>query len=220
MSKIVLFGCGQMAEIAHVFIEHDTDHEVVAFCVDREHIQEKEFRGLPVVAFEEVEQRYPPSDHQMFILLGARETNRLRERKYNEAKSKGYSFISYVSSKATICPESHIGENCLILENNVIQPFASIGDNCVLWSGNHIGHHSSIRDHCYLASHIVVSGRVTVHPYCYLGVNATIRDGIEIAPSTVVGAGALIMKPTEEGAVYMGLPGRKAPMKHTDVDLP
>ena len=32
--------------------------------------------------------------------------------------------------------------------------------------------------------------------------NATVRDGVTIAPRCVIGADALIMKDTEEGAVY------------------
>jgi len=155
----------------------------------------------------------------MFILLGAKDCNRLREAKYLDAKKRGYGFISYISSKATICPENEIGENCLILENNVIQSFVKIKDNCVLWSGNHIGHHSVIHAHNYLASHVVVSGGVTINSYCYLGVNATIRDHIEIAQACIIGAGALIMRATQENEVYMGLPGKRTSIRSNDVDL-
>ena len=42
---------------------------------------------------------------------------------YREGKERGYSFISYVSSRATRFAGTPIGENCFILEDNTIQPF-------------------------------------------------------------------------------------------------
>lgn len=209
-----------MAEIAHVYIEHDTEYEVVAFSVDKRFCTEEKFRGLPVLPFEDLPSLFSPDEYKLFIPLAAKENNKLREKKYLEAKSMGYKLISYISSKAIICPEVSIGENCFILEGNVIQSFVNIGNNVVLWSGNHIGHHGKICDHVYLASHVVVSGHVTIGSYSYLGVNSTIRDGIEIMPNTVIGAGALVMRETEQDGVYMGLPCKKVSFAAKDVELP
>jgi sugar O-acyltransferase (sialic acid O-acetyltransferase NeuD family) len=218
-TKIVLFGNGQMAETAHVYLNYDSPFEVVAFCVDRQYQSDGTYRGLPLVAFEDVESRYSPSDFDMFIPMSAKAVNSVREAKFNQAKSKGYKLVSYISPRALVCPETHIGENCFIFENNVIQPFAKIGDNCILWSGNHIGHHSTIGSHCFVASHVVISGRVNVGSNCYFGVNSTVRDGITIAPRCIIGAGALIMRDTDEHQVYMGLPGKRLPQRSDEVDI-
>ncbi len=217
--EIILFGNGQMAETAHVYIEHDSPFTVVAFCVDKERISSGTYRGLPVVAFEEVRNIYPPERYDMFIPMSAKDSNSQRENKYHASKAMGYTLVSYVSPHAMIGPETYIGENCFIFEANVIQPFASIGDNTILWSGNHIGHHSSIGAHCFITSHVVISGRVTVGNNCYLGVNSTVRDGISIAPRCTIGAGALIMRDTEVGQVYMGLPGKRVPQRSDEVDI-
>jgi len=217
--KIVLFGNGQMAETAHVYLNYDSPFEVVAFCVDRQYQSEGAYRGLPLVAFEDVENQYSPSEFDMFIPMSAKAVNTVREAKFNQAKSKGYKLVSYISPRAHVCPETHIGENCFIFENNVIQPFAKIGDNCILWSGNHIGHHSTIGPHCFVASHVVISGRVNVGSNCYFGVNSTVRDGITIASRCTIGAGALIMRDTEENQVYMGLPGKRLPQRSDEVDI-
>ena len=56
MARIIIFGMKDFAELAHYYLEHDSNHEVVAFCVNAQYIQtEKYFRGLPIVPFEEVE---------------------------------------------------------------------------------------------------------------------------------------------------------------------
>jgi sugar O-acyltransferase (sialic acid O-acetyltransferase NeuD family) len=204
MKKIILFGKGQMAEIAHTYLVHDSDFEVAGFTVDQNCMSGNSFRGLPVIPFEEVSERMPPEQYKMFVPIGAKKMNRLRAEKYFQAKKMGYEFISYIHSSVHVWPETSFGENCFIFEENVIQPFASIGNNVVLWSGNHIGHHSEIGDHCFIASHVVVSGRVVVEPYCYFGVNSTIRDGITIKKACVIGAGALILRDTEENQVFLG----------------
>jgi sugar O-acyltransferase (sialic acid O-acetyltransferase NeuD family) len=145
--------------------------------------------------------------------------NRAREGIYRQAKARGYRFVSYISSRATIFPGTPIGENCLILEDNTIQPFTRIGDNVILWSGNHIGHHSIINNHVMITSHVVVSGHCTVGSYSFLGVNATIRDGLSLGEGTLVGMGACIGRDTEPWSVYQGNPARKRDVASTDVEL-
>jgi len=200
IKKVVIFGTGMLAELAYIYFTTDSDHEVVAFAKDAP--AEKKFCSLPVVDFEGIETVFEPKGYNMFIPMSAKKCNKIRKSKYEEGKAKGYSFASYVSSKATILPEASIGENCFILENNVIQSFAKISDNVVMWSGNHIGHHSIIGKHCFLTSHVVISGRVTVGERCFFGVNSSVRDDITIADANIVGASALIMKETKPGQVF------------------
>lgn len=210
-SKIVVFGTGSFAQLAYFYLTHDSEHEVVAFTVNKAHLTEDELLELPVVPFEQVEQEFPPDSFKMYVAVGYRKVNRIRAARYEEAKRKRYELISYVSSKCTHWGDTIIGDNCFILEDNTIQPFVTIGNNVVVWSGNHIGHHGTIGDHCFITSHVVISGHVRIGPYSFLGVNATIRDSINIGEACVIGAGALIMKSTNDRQVYIG--------SRTDPDL-
>ena len=203
MNKLVIFGTGDIARLAHFYFRREGKHEVVAFTVDRDWCTSPTFEGKPLVAFDDVTARFPPGEHQMFVALSYAKMNQVRAAKYVEAKDKGYKLASYVSPQCTFLTEEPIGDNCFILEDNTVQPFVRIGSNVTLWSGNHIGHDATIDDHCFLASHIVVSGRVHVKPFCFIGVNATIRNGVVIAPRTLVGAGAAVMQDTQEGAVHL-----------------
>ncbi len=204
MAKLVLFGTAEMAELAHYYFSRDGQHEVVGFTVDRPFLDRESFHGLPVVDFAQVQETFPPDSHLMFVAVSYSETNKLRARKYFEAKSKGYRLASYFSPKATIFDNVRFGDNCFVFEDNTVQPFVRIGNNVTLWSGNHIGHHSWIGDHCFVASHAVISGGVRIEPYCFVGVNATIRDHVVIAEECVIGAAALILKDTKPREVYLG----------------
>lgn len=218
MSKLVIFGTGSFAQVARFLYDRDSPYEPVAFSAHRDHVKEAEFDGLPVVAFEDLPDRYPPAEYEMFVAIGYKDVNRLRAKVCEQAKGAGYTLATYVSSKATWWGQS-IGENCFVFEDNTIQPYAEIGDNVILWSGNHIGHHSVIGSHCFITSHVVVSGHVTVGPYSFIGVNAAIRDAISIGRANVIGAGALIMKPTSDSEVYVAPRTKPAPRTSDEIGM-
>lgn len=200
--KLVIFGTGDFARTAAVYFSKDSPTRVSAFTVHRAYLKQKRLLGLPVVPFERIRQLYPPNRYALFVAIGYRQLNRARAKVYEDCKRLGYELVSYVSSKAARWDGTRIGDNCFILENNVLQPFVKIGNNVILWSGNHVGHDSVIGDHCFIASHAVISGNVRIGPYCFIGVNATLRDGITVAPECVIGAGALILKDTRPQQVF------------------
>jgi sugar O-acyltransferase (sialic acid O-acetyltransferase NeuD family) len=202
VAQVVVFGAGQWAELAHFYLTHDSSHEVVAFTVDRDYMDQGLFKGLPVVPYDEIEGQYPPRAFSLFIPMSFKKMNHVRAQKYDDAIARGYALISYVSSKATTFPGFVCGHNCFILEDNTIQPFVTIGNDVVMWSGNHIGHHTVIKDHVTITSQVVISGCCTVESFCFFGVNATIRDETVIARETLVGMGAVIAKDTKEFEIY------------------
>jgi len=208
--KIVIFGTQDFAQLAKFYLDTDSDFNPVAFAVHKEQKTEKTLHSLPVVDFESIEKKYPPNRFKFFAPLA---DNKLREQIYKEAAKKGYEFISYISSKATVLTKD-IGKNCFILEDNTIQPFVKIGDNVIMWSGNHIGHHSIIKPYTFFSSHVVLSGHCTVKPHCWFGVNSTIRDGLTIAEGTFVAMSACLTKNTEPWALYQGIPAKKVKNLH------
>jgi sugar O-acyltransferase (sialic acid O-acetyltransferase NeuD family) len=153
------------------------------------------------VPFEEVATHYPPEQFDLFVAVSYAKLNAVRTGKAAAARAMGYQLASYVSSLATVFADLTHGDNCFILENNVIQPFARIGANVTLWSGNHIGHHSTIEDNAFLASHVVVSGGVRVGEASFVGVNVTLRDHVNIGARCVLGAGALVLNDLPAGSV-------------------
>ncbi len=206
--EVVIFGVKDTAELAHWYLTNDSEYTVVAFTVNRDYLEIQEFHGLPVVAFEDLTSIYPPSQYYLFAPMTGVRMNTLRQKVYEEGKKMGYQYISYVSSKATVCGNS-IGENCFILEDNTLQPFTTIGNNVVMWSGNHIGHHGIIEDHVFFTSHVVLSGHCHVKQRAWFGVNATIRDYTVIGEGSLIGMGALVTKSTDDGGLYLGSPAKK-----------
>ena len=201
MRDIVVFGVGEIAALADFYFTHDSLYQVHAFTVDAAFVTAPTFLDRPVVPFEEVAALYPPDRFDLFVAVSYAKLNAVRAAKAAAARAMGYRLASYVSSKATTFADLSHGDNCFILENNVIQPFARIGANVTLWSGNHIGHHSVIDDDVFLASHVVVSGGVRIGQSSFVGVNVTLRDHVMIGARCVIGAGALVLADLAEASV-------------------
>ena len=90
--KIVIFGTGDIGQLAHFYFTHDTSRQVVAFTGDADRIDCSTRCGLPAVPFEQVERLYPPDDFEMFVALSYSKLNQVRAQKYHAAKDKGYTF--------------------------------------------------------------------------------------------------------------------------------
>ena len=202
--KLIVFGSGDIAQLAHFYFTSDSNYEVVAFTVDAAYIDRQTLFGAPVLPFETIAASHSPENHDFFVALSYSKLNAVRKEKYLAAKALGYHLTSYISSHATVLNAGLIGENCFIFEDNTIQPFVTIGNNVTLWSGNHIGHHSTIHDHTFIASHVVISGGVEIGEQCFIGVNATLRDHIKVGDKCVIGAGALLLADAEPEGLYIG----------------
>lgn len=205
MKPLVIFGAGELAEVAHFYFTRDARATIGAFTVDAAYLKEREFCGLPVIAFEEVRTAFPPDSYDLFVALSYARINALRAEKCAAAKALGYRLPTYVSSKATVWEGFQPGENCFILEDNTIQPFVRIAANVTLWSGNHIGHHASLGANCFITSHVVISGGVRVGENAFIGVNATIRDHVTIGARSVIGAGSVVLQDVPDDGVVAAL---------------
>lgn len=218
-NKVVIFGTGDIAQIANYYFEIDSDYEVVAFTVNRSFKTGDNFLEKPLIAFEEIEKKYPTSEYKMFIALSYTNLNSIRANKYHEAKKKGYKLVSYISSKCTYMSQYTCGDNCFIFEDNTIQPFVKLGNNITLWSGNHIGHHSEIKDHNFISSHVVVSGHCYIDSYCFIGVNATLHNDVKLAAKNIIAAGAIIAQSTEEQSIWVPSRSKLLDKKSSEVNL-
>lgn len=203
MSNVVIFGVGKIADEAYFYLTNDSPHKIVAFTVDGDYLSEPKKLGLPVVAFEEVQDKYPPGEYEMFVAVGYQDLNRFRAQKYAEAKARGYTLVSYISSRASNFGQVELGDNCFVLEFATIQPCAKIGNDVFIWSGNHIGHHASVGDHCYIAGNVVISGNTVIEPYCFIGVSATVGHEITVGRESFIGAATLVTKNVAPQSVYV-----------------
>lgn len=200
--KLVIFGTGTLARLSHAYFTRDTDYEIVAYTVHREHLGTPNLNGLPIVAFEDLRRSHPSSDVSIFVAVGYRHVNRDRARIFEECTELGYHLATLISSRAHCWTDLKVGRNCLVFDAVVLEPGVEIGDDVIIWSGCQISHDTSIGDHCFLGPNAVILGDVSVGPRSFIGGNATVRNGVAIAEDCVVGMGTVIKADTIPGDIY------------------
>lgn len=203
MAEVVIFGTGKTAEVVHHRLARESDHRVVGFTVDAPYLAEREKDGLPVVAFDEVEARFPPSRHAMMVAIGYHDLNRARAGRCAAAKAKGYRLLAHVGGDARAVDPGAVGENCFVMDARSLQPGVRIGADCFVFDGARLGHHTRVGDHCWIASGAAVGGASTIGDFCFLGLNATVGHEVRIGELCFLGAGALVTKSAAPRSVFV-----------------
>ena len=201
--KLVIIGTGLFPSVAKDYFNQMSKYQVVAFACHKEFKRENEIYDLPLVTVEELTKTHPPEKFEVFVGIGYKNMNKIRQATYEELKDRGYRFAVFVHPDIRIYDSTTLGDNVFIFEDNTIQPFTTIGYNTILWSGNHVGHHSVIGNHCFISSHVVISGSCKVGNNVFIGVNATLHDSITISDECLIGAGAIISKDTKPKEAFV-----------------
>jgi len=215
---IVLFGLGGLTRTLAHCLTHDTQRTVAALTVDAAYLKSDTHGGYPVVAFEELTDRFPPETHEILLPIGYSRMNGFRQECFERARNMGYSPTNYVSSSASVWPDQLIGENVIISEQVIVQSYVSLGRNVMIRSGCNIGHDSVVGDHTVIASGVVTGGEVNIGERCWIGLGAVLRNNVKIADRCFIGAGAVVTADTEPDGVYVGVPARRVPNK-TSLDV-
>ena len=216
-NKIIIFGTGAIAEEVANYLRLDSNYMVEGFTVDKKFLSKKKFNGKPVVAFESVQKHFSPREFKIFIAIGYTDFNRLRVKKYQEAKRKGYKFISYVSSKASLIGKQKIKDNCLILENTTIQTTAKLGNNVFIWSNNLIGHHVTIKDNTYIAGNCTIAGNSCLGAYSFMGISSSITHGVKVGNDCFIGANSFVNKNLPNKSICVSEASKTFKLNNTDL---
>lgn len=205
MKKLLIFGIKDLAELAWYYFTTDSEYVVAGFVVTTDFLPiDPIFHGLPVLSLDEVVVHYPSNEYDFFVPMTNQNCNKERERIYLLVKGKGYSFATYISSKATVFDRENIGENCFILEGSIIQPFAHVGVNTIIWGG-FVGHHSMLKDHIFMC-HASLCGHCLVENHCFIGTGSAVAEGVTLRQGSFIAMNSSVIMDTVEWGMYLGSP--------------
>ena len=206
--NLVIYGDSNYAELIKYYFESDSDYKVVGFCVEQKFRTKDTLCGLPVIDFEEIENRFPIENHHLFAAIGYK-SMRVKKMIYEKIAKSGYNIASYISKDAIVDNSNKIGQNCLILPGVILEPFATIESNTFLNSGVVVCHHSIIGAHSFMAARSMVGGYTYVGENSFIGFQATILQQLKLAPETLVAAGSVLMQDTKQSTMYVGTPAKE-----------
>ena len=207
---VVIFGTGLTARLAAYVLQHDSPYRPVAFTVHERFVKEAEFAGLPVRRFEDLERAFPPEQVAMIAPLGWTRMGAFRQEVVAAGRAKGYRFATYVSSRALTWAGFAAGENCMVFEGAIVEPYAKIGEDCIIRAGAMLSHDAELGDHCFVAPRALIGGRATVGANCFLGAGSVITNGMQVAPRCFIAAGAVVTVDTRPDGIYRGNPARRS----------
>jgi sugar O-acyltransferase (sialic acid O-acetyltransferase NeuD family) len=214
MKPVIVFGNQDSASTTNYYLSVDSPYRVVAFTVDQDRITNSNHESLPVIPFEKILEEFPPDQVDFIFPAGFQisnpyNTNVFRQSRYELIKSMGYKFINYISSRALVATNVKLGENVLVYEGTIVQPFVEIGNNTIVRSGVNLGHHCVVKDHCFISAEVTVGSRTIIGSQTFIGLNTTILNSINIANKSFIGSSTLINRNTQEFSKNLGIPAHE-----------
>src|SRR5581483_10073691 len=172
MDKLIIYGAGPFAKLMHFYFTHDSPYTITAFTVDRPYFSEPVLCGLPVVPFEEIVTKYPPSHFGMFVAVGYK---RMRQRMplYAKAKALGYELTNYISSRSSRFSDLQMGDNNVLLANVHFEPFTQLGNNNAFMADTLVSHDVSIGNGNFFSAKCLIASGCVIEDNCFFG-NGTV----------------------------------------------
>jgi sugar O-acyltransferase (sialic acid O-acetyltransferase NeuD family) len=210
MSKpLLIFGLGELPDQANYYFAQHAGRRVEAFTVDPAYATVGQFAGLPVLAFDEAQRRFPPATHDLFVAVGYSQRNRGRQRVVELAQALGYTLPSFIHESAVLARNVTLGANCMVRELAAVSPFARVGNGVIIGMQVGVSHHVRIGSHVWLSAGSIVCGSAAIGERCFIGANATVRDKVSVGPGCIIGAGALVMSDCPADGVYVATPAQR-----------
>lgn len=206
--KIIIYGNGSMARVLFSYAKDVFD--ICAFTVDDFCIknEEKTFCGLPLIPFSQIQDEFSPKKYKMISFIGFIDMNELREKKYLEAKEKGYNFVSYIDKSVKLHDNVEIEENCVILDYVSIHPGSKIMRGTFISNNVSLGHDCIIKPFTWINAGVALAGGCSVGRGCFLGVSSSLANGVKLGERNFIAAGAVINKNTNDNEVYITEPSQ------------
>ncbi len=196
-------GNGDFAILLKKYLYTTLNISVDGFTVSGDVIKSGRIEDVPVIPTEEMLKICDPDNCTLYMGIGYRNMNQIKEKTYLEYKNLGYSFSNYIHPSAIIGHEVKIGEANNIFDGVIIQGGASIGNANLIYGGALVGHDTVIGNYNSMTVRSCLAGYVKVGNNCFIGANSTVRDHLTIADFTLIGAGTYVDADTKPNDVVV-----------------
>ena len=207
MKPLVIWGHGQIALTAAHYATAWGYGEVAAFAVDREYVPADSGSGPPVVAGDELVERFPPARYAAFVAVGYQSLNGLRADLVDRLRGLDYELVNIINPEAR--PLVTTGVNCLVIPGEThLEPFVTLGDDVFVWNAVTLSHYVEVGDHTWLSNGTTVGGNAVIGSRCMVGLNVTVNNRVNVGNGCLLGSGALVTRdvPTGEAVVPAATP--------------
>lgn len=207
MKPLVIFGTGRLADLVFNLLGNKSN-SVKAFTLDREYIDARTHFSKVVIPYDEVMNRYPPDEFNMFCAVGYKDM-RMRKSIYERIKNDGYKLINIIGEKISSTNEMILGDNNLIFNGAYIGSNGIIGNNNIMRPMMYLGHLHNVGDHNYFAPGCNIGGNCSIGNLNFIGIGSTILDSKKIGNEVLVAGGSVVVKDCKDFTLYAGNPANE-----------
>ena len=156
--------------------------------------------GFPIAGPLDRAEALRDGETDFVIALG---DNRLRRR---VAMGHDLSWARIVHPSAQISPFAELGAGTVVLAGAAVNVCARVGRHCIVNTGAVVEHDNVLEDFAQVAPRAALGGSVRVGALAQIGIGAVVKNNIAVGMGCIIGAGAVVVKSTEPGGVYVGVP--------------
>lgn len=209
MVNVIIFGTGKLGQMVYYLLRDQSEYQVVCFTADQQYCKDDTFLSLPLVPFEVIEEKYPPTNNKMLTVIGGLSDVKIREEMFHQAKEKSYQHINYVHPTVIVEGSIIMGENNIVFPYSILGFSGRMGNNNLIREKVYLGHDFHIFNHCFIGVGCEIGGESKINDLSYIAMGTTISNNIELQEGTFIGIGSLVLAGTEKNSRYYGRPAKK-----------
>lgn len=211
MSKVVIYGAGQVGVMVAYILSYQEDLEVVGFVDDDPDQSGQVYDDLPVLGdASTLPQLRDDGVQGAVVTIG---NNVVRGRIAAHLKEMGFDLVNAIHPSANISKKVKLGEGNIIGANVTLYVNAEIGDNVFMGPSVTVSHDSVVGNNVLLSVGSIIGARVDVEEYAFVGSGATVMPPgwgkgarLRLGINALVGVGAVVIRDVPDNAVVVGVP--------------
>lgn len=99
---------------------------------------------------------------------------------FENLKTKGASFFTFIHSSALVSPSAELGDGVIVCPFSIVNAKAKVGHNVSVNVNVSVGHEAVVGDHCVLSPYSALNGAASLEHGGFLGTRATIFPRISV----------------------------------------
>lgn len=214
MEKVFIIGSSGHAQVIIDMIRMESKYSIQGLFDD--FIQIEEYRySLPILGGVSAisAPQYAANSISLVVAIGDNHQRHLVVKKIADLNAS-CQYPPVIHPKATLSPNSSVGNGTVIMAGAIINPGACIGSHCIINTNSVIEHDVKIGDFSSIGPSATIAGGCSIGNETAICAGATVIEKIEIGDFTVIGAGSVVTRNITSQVIAFGSPAR--PVKARD----
>lgn len=172
---------------------------------------ESRLRGIAWLGTDDALESFDVGDVLLVNGVGSAGLPAGRQRVYELATARGFSFATVIDVTAIVRPSAELGNGAQVLAGAIVGTGVVIGADVIVNSGAIVEHDSVIGDHGHISPGAAIAGDVNVGAGTHVGLGARVIQGVSVGSQCVIGAGAVVITGIPAGSIATGVPATSRP---------